>query len=457
MKTILPLCLALCLIFAAACNTTDQTNSSAFEIKVDPRIELLSILLNYSDWPYFGKFDDTTYGYYRDVREHFDSFKDHPAVAWFNQASENWNLDDPATVMLWLSPPPDMKLVNPFPLHPTSKMDTSDVKALAEMLNRFAKDTDFESFWQSHQSFYHDYVNTIKDVVPFDSLINIMTAFYNEDKSHFVYIVAPLFNRVSFGPQLVTDEGVIPHFISGPHSIVDGRPTASAKTMRMLIFHEFGHSFVNPVCESYRQQIMANSNFFGYMKDDMSAIAYPDWFPTFHEHVVRAGESILLERAGYITEARENYKRNFRLGFALLPFITQKLEYYGDHHDQYPSFRDYFPELLKIFDEIKPVPARVPAKLGAALRMRGDYCVALRITDSSAIADAGLQAGDTIRAFNDTTLTTESDLYRLNDSWYDCSEGHVIALTVRRDGRDTTITCEVPFVEKTRFVDLNKD
>jgi hypothetical protein len=324
-----------------------------FQIGVDPRIELVSIVLHLSEWDYFGKFETEGYRYAEEVERHFGRFRDHPAVTWFNVEGENWNLDDPVSAMLWLSPPPAMTINRPLPLHPTCQISEDQFRQTVELLNRFAEESDFNGFWESHQDFYRSFTATTRSQLPFEDHLRLMMSFFGESKSRFVFILAPMINGASFGPQLVDGDIRIPHFISGGTKLEEGEPAFSDSYLRMLVFHEFGHSFVNPICEDHREDLFNHEHLFEYMREDMSAIAYPDWFPTCHEHMVRAAEGLLLEQAGYAEEARANVKKNLDLGFVMLPHFRQALESYLQNREEYPSLRSYFPQMLKVFDRVE--------------------------------------------------------------------------------------------------------
>jgi hypothetical protein len=349
---------AVAALLLAACTTGPTPTGNAepaplFHIGVDPRIELVSIVLHFSEWDYFGKFEARDYRYAADVERHFGPFRDHPAVTWFNEEGENWNLDDPVSAMLWLSPPPAMTIDRPLPLHPTCQISEDQFRKTVDLLNRFAEDSDFMGFWESHRGFYDSLASRIGAQLPFEDHLRLMMEFFGETRSRFVFVLAPMINGASFGPQLVDGDVRIPHFISGGTDIENGVPVFSDRYLRMLVFHEFGHSFINPLCEEHRSDLFRHEHLFERMREDMSAIAYPDWFPTCHEHMVRAAEGLLLERAGYIDEARANVAKNLDLGFVMLPHFRQSLEAYLENRDEYPTLRGYFPQLLKVFDRVE--------------------------------------------------------------------------------------------------------
>ncbi len=406
---------------------TSQELNKNFEIEIDPRIELLSIFLSYTDWPYFGKFEDSTYQYYQKVQAHFDKYKDHPNLAWFEKASENWNLDDLPTLILWVSNPPEMEQVHPYPLHPSCQLDTIEFQTLIMKLNEYAKDTKFIDFWNENQGFYSQCEKVIKEQLPYMMYVQLMMDFYGEHKGQFKFIPAPMFKWFSCGPQLITSEGRMPHFISTFSKYENGIPYFTDERLRELIFHEFGHSFVNPVCEKNRTEIFNHEDFYEYMKNDMSSIAYTYWFSAFHEHIVRTCEGMLLEKAGYTYEAEENYKENLRKGFYLLPFFKEKMEYYDQHREQFETFEEFFPELLKVFDEVEPVHSVRSVNPGIYLREHQKGLLVRRVADKSPLRNQ-IHKGDIIMTINEQVVNTNNDISMFFDLWYDSDDQKEINL-----------------------------
>lgn len=340
--------------------------SMKFEISIEPKMELLTIVLNYAKWPYCGNFRDTSYAYYKDMCKHFDKYNEHETIKWFKTASENWNLDDPYTAMLWFSGSP-LKQTLSFPLHPTCQIDTSDMLEFVARLNQFADDADFQGYWTSSEKVRQAMINEIKKSLPYEQYTKLLEDFYGEVKSKFRFILAPLMNGASFGPQTKTKDETVCYFISGFTEMNNGKPSYSVSELRELIFHEFGHSFVNPICEEYREELFEHEHLFEYMREDMSSIAYPDWFPTCHEHIVRAGEGLLMKKAGFIKEAEENYKTNLTLGFKMLPFLKEKMEYYDENREKYKSFKEFFPEILKVIGNIDPLELKWEKQVASEL------------------------------------------------------------------------------------------
>ena len=294
---------------------TEKEIKIDFEIKIDPKIELVTTLLNYSYWDLYEKFKTKEFKYYNNLKKHFDKYKDHTTIKWFDKASRNWNLGDPVYAVLWYDKIP-LKQKVPFPLIATSQINTTMVKVFIEKLNQFAKDTAFNKFWKENKVIYNNMINKIIDALPYRNYIKKFEDFYGEKKDKYTFILAPLFNGLSLGPLVKNKEFITAYFISGFDSMKNGTPYFKIDYLKMLIFHEFGHSFVNPVCEEYRIELYKYENMSKYLKHPFLS-NYAGWFAFCHEHIVRAGENILFEKAGFKKAAERNYKKNLRLGFIL--------------------------------------------------------------------------------------------------------------------------------------------
>lgn len=413
-----------------------------FELKVDPKIELLTILMNYSYWDYFGKFKTTEYKYYNNMKAHFDKFSKHPSIEWYNEASQNWNFDDPASVILWYDSLP-LKQVVPFPLHSTSQIDTIVVKEFIEKLNQFAEDTDFKSFWKKNNPWHDSIIQDLKHSENYTNYLGQMESFYGEKKDKYVFILSPLFNGISFGPQVKNKEHTTAYFITGFDGMENGIPYFNNDDLKMLIFHEYGHSFVNPVCEENRAELYKYEHLSEYFNSPFLS-NYASWFAFCHEHIVRTCESILLKKAGYKKYAQENSKRNLRLGFTLLPLLKEKMEYYDSNRDKYESFKEFFPELLIVFAETEPIKAEQPKPLGLYFKATDTGICLDYISGRSPFKDS-LQVNDIITSINKHAIQSEDDISIFKDIYYDSNKNDVIQLGILRNGIKYDLEIEVPF------------
>ena len=430
-----------------------SSEHSQFEIKIDPRIELLAVIQSLTSWPEMGLFTTLNFTYYEDVKSYFAPYKNHAAVKWFNDnLMRGWIYNAPPMAMLFLSSPPEMKTIIPFSDYLLKRGGGEEnLNKMVDLMNRFAKDSRFMRFWNEHQHFYKEFIEKIERLIPFDEYAQLMMDFYGEEKAHFVFIPVPLFHSGGYGVQIEYEGGKIPYFFGGPHKLEDGFPVYDAAELRILVFHEFGHSFVNPVVYEHASQLNRYEDFYQYMKKEMSRQGYGSWLSVCHEHLVRTGDSFLLERAGFPEERKKNFQADLDSGFVLLPFLREKMELYVNNRDKYPSFRSFFPEIIKVFQEIKPVLSEKRGIMGFTHSFIGDQCTIVTVIENTPFHKADIRKEDILLYINGTRVTEEGFREAIN-IWKKAHKGDSVRFVIQRDDEVKELKIEVPFVEYYKFV-----
>lgn len=349
-NTIKTLILGIYAISNLSCSS--QKTEVGFKILVDPRIELMNIALTFTDLPYFGKISDEKYEYYQDVIKHFSSQRNHEAIKRCVSFPYFLDISFPDQMVLYLSDPPNMGLKYTPPANITKQV-LDDILQFVSVLNQFAIDSKFMNFWEDHQRYYDSITYSLQNKLPYHEYLSLVNDFYGVKSSEFVCVISPILMGAAFGPALDVEGKRVPYFVTGPDRIEDGKPIFTDKWLRLLIFHEYGHSFVSPLCEKYRDQIMVRDSLLNYFnQNDVIRSTYDNWFTVVNEQITRGCENFLLRKAGYIQESRENIERNLNHGFVLLPSVVRKFEYYDTHREMYPTLESFFPEILKVFDEM---------------------------------------------------------------------------------------------------------
>ena len=420
-----------------------------FEIKVDPRIELLAVIQSLTPWVKTNGFTHLDFQYYQDVKNHFSPYKNHRAVKWMkDNIKKNFCYDAPPAAMIHLSDPPDMKAVIPFSDYLLGRGGgEKNLGRMVEYFNEFAEDSKFMKFWKDHQSFYTEYTNRVKSLIPYEDFAGLMMKFYGERKEKFVFITAPLFHGGGYGAQVEKEEGAVVYYLGGPQILDEGFPVYYPGMLKSLVFHEFGHSFVSPAVDEYKTQLNEFQKFGKHIKVDS---AYPSWELVCEEHLVRTGESLLLRMAGFPEEADRNLKANVYKGFVLIPFFLEKMEIYLQNRDRYPTFRSFFPEILQVFEEVKIVKSEGPVRMGAGMIFEGNGFRITRLFDDSPLKKTGIKTGDLLLKINDTNVT-EKDLYEALDIWKNSAKGEKIQLLVSRNGKEREFNIEISYGEYYKF------
>ncbi|MCJ7459755.1 MAG: DUF4932 domain-containing protein [candidate division Zixibacteria bacterium] len=370
------------LVLTTSCGEKKQIESArSLNITVDPRIELLAVVQFLSGYgERTGLITRYDFPYKADVSEYFSACKNHPAVKLFEEMSvSGFSFDAPPDAMLHLSDPPELTLQVPYTRNLKRRAGGQErLEKFIQELRDFAQKTNFTSFFEAHKGTYSKLVSDTYGKMQGVDFIATLENYYGMKQLRYNIILAPLFHPGGFGPRIDREGGSNPIFnfikslqylifnqwsgksyeiynICGPTGVENGIPSfGTQEGFRQLAWHEFGHSFVNPLSESLKNRIKISeySSLFMPIREKMEKEGYSNWETCVNEHIVRAITARLTfihfgKQAGE-DELRDQKSR----GFVYIDPLCKKLEEYEIRRDKYPAFADFFQELLKVFEEI---------------------------------------------------------------------------------------------------------
>jgi Domain of unknown function (DUF4932) len=353
-KKILFALMTFLIIFTA---TSLQAKSKTINVTVDPRIELLAAVQLFSGYEsQTGLITDYDIDYKWEMTEHFSDYIDHPAIQAFQNLSENgFSFDAPAAAMLYLSNPPELEIVKPFSDYLTgrAKGEENLVKFISD-LRDFARNTDFMAFYNSHEDTYDKIIDDVQGKLSSENYVATLEDYYGMNQHSYNIILAPLFHHGGFGPRLELADGTYDvHNICGPTGNDEGLPIfGTAEEFKYLAWHEFSHSFVNPTTAQFITDISNYESLFTPISERMSSQAYPSWETCVNEHIVRA----VTTRLAHLNDGRKAGERAIvaeqAKGFFYVPALCEKLEIFEKQKDRYPTFVDFYPELITAFKSL---------------------------------------------------------------------------------------------------------
>lgn len=324
-------------------------------VKVDARMELLAVIQSLTDWPSYGAWDFYQDPYQKDVARWFTKYKSHPAVVRYNEmlnGGTNFAFDGPITWILYYSSGPELTKLAPIPLKVAERGGSEEkLDELAALMRQFAKDTNFQEFFDAHKPFYDSLVKGYLDVSPGQKGVQLVSDYYGETRSAATSIICPLFGGGNYGPQIEINGQKLIYNVAAPQGFKDGKFTFDPEKVRGLIYHEFGHSFSNPAVDSIPDIKQFEDSLFPPISNRMSAIAYGSWGATCYELFNRTHEIRLLELSGNSKVARKALAEYVGLGFVWLPYTLEKLQAFERDRTKYPTQFSYFSNLAKVFDE----------------------------------------------------------------------------------------------------------
>jgi hypothetical protein len=328
-------------------------------ISVDPRMELLGIVQYLSGYEEkTGLITDYEFGYKREIDAYFSEYEDHPAVQKFASLSSlGFSFDAPAAAMLHLSDPPELEIIRPFTAYLKRRAWGEDnLKDFVEKLRDFVEESNFMEFYSQHSSLYRTITENVEAKIEGRNYVDILEDYFGMENHSYNIILALLFHPGGFGPRLERDDGRFDIYnICGPHGVEDDIPHfGTEKYFNYLAWHEFSHSFINPLTSKFHDQVEQYEDLIKPVKELMSSQAYPSWPIIVNEHVVRA----VTTRLAYINDGSKEGKRALNKerarGFIYFPALLNKLKQYENSRDKYPTFESFYPVLLTAFEDYIP-------------------------------------------------------------------------------------------------------
>jgi hypothetical protein len=229
----------------------------------------------------------------------------------------------------------------------------NNLEQYRKSIKKFAEKSNFESFWNSKIPFYNQILDmTIADMGGKD-LIKAMEDYFNETQESYNIVIVPAF-RGGYGPKIPDADGK-EHIYAclSTTNQKDGIPYLSRDNLLYYVWHEFGHSFVNPVTEKYADRVASSNEIFEPIKERMSKQAYGEWETVVNEHIIRAVHVRLTELHLGSRQAKKQLSNEKRKGFIYIEPLVEKLKYFENQRNEtYITFSEFYPELLSTLDSL---------------------------------------------------------------------------------------------------------
>jgi len=266
-----------------------------------------------------------------------------------------FSFDAPVTFMLHLSPLPELKLQLEFCDYLRRRSGWSDnLEQYQQSIKQFAETSNFKAFWNSKVPFYNQILDsTIANMSEID-LIKAMEDYFNETQESYNIIVAPAF-RGGFGPRLPGNDGKYNIYAClSPNLMRNNIPFLSLNYLRYYVWHEFGHSFVNPLAEKHADRVASTSNMLEPIREQMKMQAYSNWETVVNEHIIRAVH-VRLEELHLGLELSQRLLDDQIKGHYIYiePFIEKLKDFETKRDRDNITFSEFYPELLNVLDYLQ--------------------------------------------------------------------------------------------------------
>lgn len=338
---------------ARAESTTTRVN-----VVVDPRIELLTVVQLLADWEMKSTFvTGLDYSYTRDVTAYFSQYASHAApVMYPDMLAFGFAYDAPVQTMLHYSNPPELKPIAAMPDQLLRRCGGAEnLEKLMTTLRDFAIRTDFMSFFAAHRPFYDSTIAAVRSLIGDSDRVAVLENYCGIRQHSYSMILALLqAGNHAYGPRVPSPNGTFDvYFVGGASRIVNGLPFfGEGEYYDNIFWHEFGHSFINPLVDTNAAEIMRHSSLYGPMATTMKQQAYGDWKTCATEHILRAVNARMTYLAKGEKAGDKSVLYNRSLGFAYVPALCEKLKDFESQRAKYSTLKSFFPELISVFQQL---------------------------------------------------------------------------------------------------------
>jgi hypothetical protein len=287
--------------------------------------------------------------YARDMESYFSEFKSHPAVTFFE---ETWTRDMssyiPPEIMIYLSDDFEEQEGLTIPQEILDHIGGIDKKnEFVRNIRDFANVTNFNKFFKLHQDYYESLSSKVLELITKMNCIPGLNEFYGTSQHHYFGLLVPLLGPGNgYGPSIPTESGELDVYCLFS-------PYQTDEQIINLLWHEFGHSFVNPVIAKQSDKVKDSDRLYYPIETFMKPL-YSNWENSLCEHLVRVITTELVKGKYGNRKAKQQISMHENQGFLYMRPLTNLIEDYNNHRSDYPTFESYVPQLLYELQNLDP-------------------------------------------------------------------------------------------------------
>lgn len=328
-------------------------------VGVFPQVELISIIQTISKYRTTHGFlmaKDTSF-YKSDVINHFNVYKNHPAVLMFNRLSLQpgmLNFSAPSNIMLYtneaLGLRKDIEL-DDFVINRAGGIDS--LRCLLRLLSDFAVQSSFNKFFVDHYNFYLTITeNTIKNMGSINYITELENFYGKTQKSYNINLVT-LYSSVGFGNSILySNEQRDIYNTMGPKTVLNHVPFfGDENSLKYMIRHEFSHPFINPLTEKHWDFIKNYVHYYDSIPKIARKNVCGDWQECINEFIIRAVTTQIAYNES-VKAGSQVYERELARGVSYLDDLLDKIKMYESGRDKYITFESFYPNILDVFKKI---------------------------------------------------------------------------------------------------------
>ena len=344
-----------------------EPSESRVDVRVDPRVELLSIVFRLAGSPEYQRANH--FPYVERVEAWFGPYSAHEVVktAMRLRRKSGISYDAVAAFAAHLGELPGLEPRVPFEPLPTgldSRWSPEDAEVFARHLRAFAVESKAVEFFAAETSYHAEVAGRLRAVVvKRDNAAWCDRFFGARPSARFVSVVGLLNGPNNYGPRVVRRDGSEELWqIIGVWNFDAENVPLFPESIVPVYVHEICHSYVNALVDRFAAALgPAGENLYARVGEAMRKQAYGNPKTMLYESLVRA--SVCRYRMafdgepGYADQIDEETANSFLWTKELAAALGR---YEGDRKT-WPTLEAFMPEVVKVFEEWAKRPADAAA------------------------------------------------------------------------------------------------
>lgn len=326
-------------------------------VRVDPRVELVSIVFRLAGNPEYGQ--GRVKSYLKDVDSYFAPVRSHELIEYAADLRKKNGVSYDACMSMAVHLDEEGRWKLRFPLDPRpdgldGRWRDRSAGVFATRLNTFAQDSDFDKFLEEHRELYETTQQRMESLLDEQVHLEWFDDFFGTRPSARFTVIPALVNGGScYGPHVRTPDGSEEFYCILGVWMTDwlGRPKFDTSVVGTIV-HEFCHSYTNGIVDRHVEAFReAGEAMFPHVEGAMRRQAYGTWKTMVYESLVRA--SVIRYRNRFDNRAavlREIGRQNQR-GFVWVEELSDLLGEYEESRDKYPTLDAFAPRIIEFFNE----------------------------------------------------------------------------------------------------------
>jgi hypothetical protein len=332
--------------------------TSGITVRVDPRVELLSIVFRLAGNPEYNR-PNSASPYADAVEEWFGPFRDHPAVVMARALRNRDSVSYDAVMSMAIHLTDARGLAERIPFDtPPERLDgrwrAEAAREFVEKLRDFVAETRFQDFVAEHQVRYEVSAARLRTLVHERAYVAWLDSFFGARRSAaFIAIPGLLLGGNCYGAGIRFPDGTeeITPIIGAWSFDDDGMPRYDSNLIETFV-HELVHSYTNPLIDAFWEKLEpSGTHIFPTCREIMESQAYGTWRTVLYESLVRACTvRFLLDTEGNMAGLKA-IRHHEQRGFLWVKPLAELLFEYTRDRDRYPTMMRFMPRIVAFFDD----------------------------------------------------------------------------------------------------------